>query len=220
MNDIEKMKPLVNSILSDKFLVYLSLSDLKSGSNLLTFEVAQQYVNNFLKQEIKTIVLAKNKKEDYVVFQQEELLETVIPVEVNNVNINVKIRGFADRIGMLGSKVQLIDYKTGNVNSTDLSFNNWDELAKNPKKSKALQLALYGLAYLNTKETITDFEGGIYSFRNFKSGLLTLKYKRKNISVNDLKDALPVLIEDIVNDMLNKADLIAHNPESKYCNYC
>lgn len=220
VKDIEKMKPLVNSILSDKFLVYLSLSDLKSGSNLLTFEVAQQYVNNFLKQEIKTIVLAKTKKEDYVVFQQEELLETVIPVEVNNANINVKIRGFADRIGMLGSKVQLIDYKTGNVNSADLSFSNWDELAKNPKKSKALQLALYGLAYLNTKETVTNFEGGIYSFRNFKSGLLTLKYKRKNISVNALKEAVPILIEDIVNDMLNKADLIAHNPESKYCNYC
>ncbi len=50
--------------------------------------------------------------------------------------------------------------------------------------------------------------------------MLTLKYKRKNISVNELKDAVPVLIEDIVNDMLNKADLIAHNPESKYCNYC
>ncbi len=220
VDDIEKMKPLVNKVLSDKFLEYLSLSDLKSGSNLLTFEVAQQYVKNFLKQEIKTIVEAKDKKEDYVVLQQEEALETVIPVEVNGINIDVKIRGFADRVGQLGSTVQLIDYKTGNVVSSDLSIRNWDDLASNPKKSKALQLALYGLAYLNTKDTVTDFEGGIYSFRNFKSGLLTLKYKNKKVSALTIKEEVPVVVESIVREMLSKAHLIAHNPDSKYCNYC
>lgn len=217
---IDAMKPLVNGILNDKFLAYLSLSDLKSGSNLLTFEVAQQYVNNFLKQEIKTIVKAKAKKQDYLVLQQEEALETVIPVEVYGIKINVKIRGFADRVGQLGSTVQLIDYKTGNVNSSDLSIRNWDDLAVNPKKSKALQLAIYGLAYLNTKETVTDFEGGIYSFRNFKSGLLTLKYKNKKVSALTIKEEVPVLVETIVKEMLNRVDLIKHNPESKYCNYC
>jgi hypothetical protein len=220
VEDIEKMKPLLNGILNDKFLEYLSLSDLKSGSNLLTFEVAQQYVKNFLKQEIKTIVEAKNRKENYIVIQQEEALETVIPVDVNGININVKIRGIADRIGQLGSTVQLIDYKTGNVVSTDLSIRSWSDLAENPKKSKALQLALYGLAYLNTKETVTDFEGGIYSFRNFKSGLLTLKFKNKKVSALTMKEEIPGVVEAIVSEMLSKVHLIAHNSDSKYCNYC
>ena len=123
MEYIDAVKPLVNGVLNDKFLTYLSLSDLKSGSNLLTFEVAQQYVNNFLKQEIRTIVDAKAKKQDYYVLQQEEALETVIPVEVNDgVKIDVKIRGFADRVGRLGSTVQLIDYKTGTVSYTHLTL--------------------------------------------------------------------------------------------------
>lgn len=220
VKDIESMLPKVNSILNLKFLEYLSQADLKSGNNLLTFEVAQQYVINFLKQEMKTIVSAQNKKLDYRVIQQEEVLETTIPVNVQGRSILVKIRGFADRIGELGSTVQLIDYKTGNVTSTDLSISKWEALATEPSKSKALQLALYGLAYLKENPSITDFEGGIYSFRNFKSGLLTLKSKRKKVSAVNILEEVPSVVEMIVTNMLNSSLEIAHNSKSLYCNYC
>jgi len=173
-----------------------------------------------LKQEIKTIVAAKEKGTEYIVLQQEEALEVIIPVKVGEVEIAVKIKGFADRVGQLGSTVQLIDYKTGNVQSSDLSLRDWCDLAINPKKSKALQLALYSLAYLNARESVTDFEGGIYSFRNFKAGLLTLKYKNKKVSADMIREEIPIVIAAIVKEMLNDSPLIAHDSESKYCNYC
>ena len=220
VSDIEKIKLLVNRVLNDKFLEYLSLADLKVGSNLLTFEVAQQYVNNFLKQEIDTIVAAKEKGIEYIILEQEALLEVVIPVKVNNVEIVVRIKGFADRVGQLGSKIQLIDYKTGNVQSSDLSIRDWEDLAVNPKKSKALQLALYSYAYLNTRESVTDFEGGIYSFRNFKAGLLTLKFKNKKVSAAMIRSEVPLIVATIVEEMLNNTKLIIHDTNSKYCNYC
>lgn len=220
IQDIEKMKPLVNGILHEKFLKYLSMSDLKSGSNLLTFEVAQQYVFNFLKQEIKTIVRAKEKGDDYIVLQQEEVLETIVPVKIGEDVIDVKIRGFADRIGQLGSTIQLIDYKTGKVEPGDLSITKWDSLATNPKKSKALQLAIYSLAYLNAKDSITDFEGGIYSFRNFKAGLLTMKYNRKKVTAQSIREEVPLVIAQIVEEMLNANLQFTHDPKSDYCNYC
>lgn len=220
VQDIESMLPKLNQVLNLKFLEYLSQSDLKSGNNLLTFEVAQQYVTNFLKQEKKTIVIAQKNKVDYRIIQQEEVLETVVPVKVQGREIKVKIRGFADRIGELGSTVQLIDYKTGHVTSTDLSISKWETLVTESSKSKALQLALYGLAYLNANPSVTDFEGGIYSFRNFKSGLLTMKSNRKKVSAADIKEEVPKVIELIVANMLDSSLQIMHDTKSKYCNYC
>ena len=218
--DIQSMEKQVLPILTKKFLEFLSKEDLMTGNNLLTFEVAQQYVRNFLKLEIKNIVEAQNKKIDYRVISQEDELVGAIEIPVGGELVKVKVKGFADRISQLGEQVQLIDYKTGNVTSTDLSFTNWEDLAMKPAKSKALQLALYGFAYLQQNESVNEFVAGIYSFRNLGSGLLQLKCNRKQVSAEDLRVNMPKVIELIVQNMLSANNKIEHNEEAKYCNYC
>ena len=220
VHDIESIEKKILPILTKQFQEYLSKEDLMSGNNLLTFEVAKQYVNNFLKFEIKNIVQAQSNNLDYRILSQENKINYTVPVAIADKTIDVKIEGFADRIGVLGSQTQLIDYKTGNVTSYDLSFNSWDELAENPKKSKALQLALYGYIYLMQNPEINDFVSGIYSFRNLQSGLLQLTCKRKQVTAEDIRDNFPKVIGLIVEKMLSESFSFKHNLEAKYCNYC
>jgi hypothetical protein len=213
---VEKVTPL----LTNKFLEFLNMNDLMSGNNLLTFEVAKQYIQNFLELEVKNIVGAQTNKIDYRVLSQEENISWILPITIEGEDIEVKISGFADRIEQLGNQVQLVDYKTGNVVNTDLSFTNWDDLMVKPEKSKALQLAIYGYIYLMQNPHIDDFVAGIYSFRNLKSGLLQLKFNRKPVSANDLRVNMPQVIEGIVHAMLDPTCAITHNKNAKYCNYC
>ncbi len=218
--DIELMNKKITSVLTNQFQEYLSKEDLTTGSNLLTYEVARQYVKNFLKLEVKNIVNAQSKKLDYRILSQENKLSFVMPVEVENKIIQVKLEGFADRIGILGNQTQLIDYKTGNVISTDLSFKSWEDLAENPKKSKALQLALYGYIYLMQNPQVNDFVAGIYSFRNLQSGLLQLSHNRKKVTADDIRENFPKVLKVIVENMLNTSSNFKHNVDAKYCNYC
>lgn len=220
IQDIDKMFPKVEKLLTDKFRESLDLDDLKSGNNRLVFEVANQYVNNFLKLEKENIATAQTNKHDYRVLEQEQEMFYSLMANINGKEIPVKIKGFADRIGVLNNTIQLIDYKTGNVTSTDLGVKTWDVLAETPAKSKALQLALYGFIYLMNNPSVNEFSAGIYSFRNLKAGLLPLKVGNKPITANDLRENMPNVIQQIVTNMLSVENQFKHNPNSKYCNYC
>jgi hypothetical protein len=191
-----------------------------AGNNLLTFEVAKQYIKNFLELEIKNVLKAQNSKLDYCILSQENKINFIVPLEMIDKKINVKIEGFVDRIGLYGNQIQLVDYKTGSVSSADLSFKSWRELAENPKKSKALQLALYSYIYLMQNPEIDDFVSGIYSFRNLQVGLLQLKWKGKKVTAQDIRDNFAEVIELVVLNMLSTSSIFKHNVESKYCNYC
>lgn len=218
--DIKSMEKKVLKILTDQFLQHLSKEDLMTGNNLLIFEVAQQYVRNFLAFEIKNIVESQAKQQEYIVVSQEEKIHWTIPVIIEGKTIKVKVEGFADRIGLVGDQLQLVDYKTGNVTNTELGFKTWDELAEKPIKSKAFQLALYGYVYLMQNPDMNDFVAGIYSFRNLKSGLLQLTWNRKVVTANDLRENFPYVIEKIVHKMVGSSNKFEHNPDAKYCNYC
>jgi len=220
VQDLQSMDKKITSILTVQFQDYLSKEDLMTGNNLLTFEVANQYIKNFLELEIKNVLKAQSIKLDYRILSQENKINFIVPVEISGKKINVKIEGFADRIGLYGNQIQLIDYKTGSVSSADLSFKSWSELAENPKKSKALQLALYGYIYLMQNPEINDFVSGIYSFRNLQSGLLQLKCKGKKVTAQDIRDNFAEVIELVVINMLSTPSAFKHNVEAKYCNYC
>ena len=220
VQDTESIEKNISPLLTKQFQEYLSKEDLMTGNNLLTFEVAKQYVKNFLKFEIKNIVQAQSSNLDYRILSQENKINHTVQVTIAHKTIDVKIEGFADRIGVLGSQTQLIDYKTGNVTSYDLSFNSWDELAGNPKKSKALQVALYGYVYLMQNPEVNDFVSGIYSFRNLQSGLLQLTCKRNQVTAEEIRKNFPKVIESIVQKMLSPLFTFQHNEDAKYCNYC
>ena len=48
--------------------------------------------------------------------------------------INFNIKGLVDRIDRVGDLYRIIDYKTGLVQSSDLVFDDFNDLIKNPKK--------------------------------------------------------------------------------------
>lgn len=217
---VAEMKKTFLPILTKEFLKHLDKDDLTSGNNLLTFEVAQQYIKNFLDLEVKNIVQAQEKKQDYQVISLEDNLKSVLTLNTPIGSLDLKLDGFADRVEQIDGKVRLIDYKTGKVEQKELTIKSWEELAINPDRSKALQLALYGYSYCMTNPGVVDFSAGIYSFRNLKDGALMLKMGNRLVSAADLKENMPGVIEAIVAKMLDPALSFKHNEKSKYCNYC
>ncbi|NNE76756.1 MAG: PD-(D/E)XK nuclease family protein, partial [Pricia sp.] len=88
------------------------------------------------------------------------------------------LKGKLDRIDEVDGKLRIIDYKTGNVTSSQVEIVDWSEITSEYDYIKAFQLLFYALMY-NSKEPISSFEAGIFSFKNLNSGLLRFATKDK-----------------------------------------
>lgn len=116
-------------------------------------------------------------------------LSTMVPVTHEGLGFSVKIKGRVDRLDRVGGVYRIIDYKTGKVETKDLTVGTQglaEELMSDDLKGKLLQLWLYKFLLAQAVEQQTNplfagldwktlsIEPGIISFRNLGAGVLTV----------------------------------------------
>ncbi|MEE9349013.1 MAG: PD-(D/E)XK nuclease family protein [Flavobacteriaceae bacterium] len=157
--------------------------DISKGKNLLSFEVAKQYVGKFLNQELQLLKLGKKLK----IIAIESPLKATINIE--GINHPINLRGKADRIDELDGVIRIIDYKTGKVKQSDLNINKkWEELNSNYKNSKSFQVLMYAYMYIkmtNLSFDTSSIESGIISFKNLNANFM--KVNNGLISLEDME---------------------------------
>ena len=167
--DLKQMIILVEDEVARQFNKSYSSKAVTSGKNFLAFEIAKQFVFNFLNFELGELKQGKIIK----------VLGLEVPIEmyhyVNGMDMEVKLRGKIDRIDQINGVYRIIDYKTGKVTKSQLKMNDWSQLASNEKFSKSFQVLTYAYMYLNqNKLSAKDvaMESGIFSFKNLKDGFM------------------------------------------------
>ena len=156
--------------------------NITTGKNHIIFNVAKQFVQNFLDQELIIIQQGKQIK----ILELEYDLKLLLPIK--GLNFPVQLVGQVDRIDQLDGVTRIIDYKTGKVTQTQLTVKDWNLLTTDyTKYSKSFQVLFYAFLYVNTNIIDVDsitLETGIISFKNLKSGFL--KVNKKNVTSEDL----------------------------------
>jgi len=159
-----------------------SKTPLDKGKNLLIYEVAKRYLQNFLKFELQRVKAGQEIK-----IEQIET-DLNIPFEIKNIDFPVNLRGKVDRYELLNGMPTIIDYKTGRVENYHLNVTEWEEITKDYEKySKSFQVLTYTSLLSLEKHLKFPAEAGILSFKNLKSGFLKFE-KKENGSRN--KDSL------------------------------
>ncbi len=148
---------------------YSSIS-IASGKNYLAFEIAKQFILNFLNYELNELEKGKKIK----------ILGLEVPMDmqhsVNGLDFQIKLRGKIDRIDEVNGVSRIMDYKTGKVASAQLKINDWSLISTDEKFSKSFQVLTYAYMYLNTfKLSLNELslETGIISFKNLKEGFMS-----------------------------------------------
>ncbi len=168
-DDIVAMKVKLNDEVTNQFKNHYSLHAISSGKNYLTFEIAKQFLINFLNYEI--LELNKNKKIKILNLEQNISCDH----QIKELPFTINLKGQIDRIDEVDGVLRIMDYKTGKVESKNLKINDWDLLITDEKYSKSFQVLMY--AYMYSKVNQIDFadhilESGIISFKNLKSGFM------------------------------------------------
>jgi len=172
--------------------------DISSGKNLLIYNVAQQFIQNFLKQELQILEQGKQLK----ILELEQELNTTI--NIDGIHFPILLRGEADRIDELDGVIRIVDYKTGKVGQTELNIKDWQLISTDYKKgSKPFQVLLYAYMYANMNELSFEdlvIETGIISFKNLKPGFM--KVNKKAISNEDIANFM-VELKTVLLEIFN-----------------
>jgi CRISPR/Cas system-associated exonuclease Cas4 (RecB family) len=198
------------------------------GMNYLLFKVAVQVLEKYLEG------LKESDELPLYVLRLEEQLEAVLPVQVGDEVIPVKIAGKADRIDLTGHELRVIDYKTGKVERNQLVVKPEEvelHFTTDPKYDKARQLWLYQyilqrILQQNPQTILRNGQhvalqsikpkSGILSFRNLDAGVLSAIYPFDD----DFVAASEELLSDFVRRMLDPEEPIRKTKDLEVCQYC
>ena len=186
--------------------------DLKYGRNLLIYNVAKQYVERFVLNDIRML-----NKEPLVLVGTEKAVSATIDVDGHP----VKLKGFIDRIDKNpgNGKIRIIDYKTGSVDPKDMKLKSWESVITEKKYSKAMQVLTY--AWLNSREQpgSVDVVPGIISLKTAHSTFLPVIFPDEEPfaeAIVQIEDMLKTLITRI----FDKEIPFSQTDDIKGCEYC
>ena len=205
-------KPLINKILIkediEKLLIKLSaqinislskeykIGAIDKGKNVLIYSAINKMLIRFLKQE-KAQIINGNKI-------QILSLETEYKVKfkIDSLKKDVMLKGKIDRVDTFNGVTRIIDYKSGNIQKTDLMLYEMDQIEEKPK---SLQVLFYALIYSMNNE-LNEVQSGVIPLKNMSTNFMSLNYGSSLINQDSLNDFKKKL-SDIFCNLLDPNEL-------------
>jgi CRISPR/Cas system-associated exonuclease Cas4 (RecB family) len=187
---------------------------LKTGINKMNIQIIETLLNKFLSMDEDFIEKQLALGHSFEIVNVEEVLSREFSFDIEGEEIDVKLRGYADRIDKINDHLRIIDYKTGKVdklNNVEIS-----KVFKDGSWSKALQLLMYQAMYDNFQND--DVEVGIVGFRDLAKYVQSIKLKKTD--EENVASLFNQGIKDLITHMMNNEEEIMHNPKSRWCKFC
>ena len=171
---LQEAKAKTTAEIEKQFRKHYSEAPLKSGKNLLIFEVAKRYVLNFLKTEIKSVEQGNSIR----ILEVETRLKC--PFSIPELDFPINLKGTVDRVDKFNGKMRIIDYKTGRVDQGKVELVDWEDITSDYDNfSKPFQILTYAYLLNQEKPILEAAEAGIISFKNLQAGFLKFSKKDK-----------------------------------------
>jgi CRISPR/Cas system-associated exonuclease Cas4 (RecB family) len=223
---IDKMLPLYQTTLDVAFKKKFKGSDVAYGKNLLLVRVASILVKKFLEREKERIGDLKKEGSAITVAYLEKLLADRIEIGFGNKILDVKLKGFVDRIDRIGEEWRIIDYKSGSVSPSALKFADWNELKEDSDLGKIVQLYTYAYLFRHGRsEKVVNIRAGIISLRKLNEGFMqvpSLSSAEKNGSLLGEEDLAEFekILKEILEEVYDFSIPFMQTKDVKRCENC
>ncbi len=180
---IKALRPKIETQVTLHFKNEYKEGDISKGKNLIIFEIAKRYVSNFLNAELEAL----QRGDEIKILQIEAHNEILLTIDT--LPVPVKLIGKVDRVDTCNGVMRIIDYKTGNVQQSQVELVDWEALTTDYKAySKSFQILTYAYMMYRSKQIKMPLEAGVISFKNLSSGFL--KFAKKESARGRKKDTL------------------------------
>ena len=195
--------------LLDKEMEHLMAGGRSSdGKNLFLRSVALTQLNRVLEREATIAashnleIVAAEKDYSYTLWEQD--------------GHPIRIGGRVDRIDRLDGMLRVIDYKTGSLADSEISFT--DRKAAMP--GKWLQLMCYALMYRRQFPSDETLRTGIYPLRYLRSDVRLASWNRQEEITNALLDDFEERLREMLASLLDREQPFVPTPSPTACRYC
>ncbi|PIE86302.1 MAG: hypothetical protein CSA05_01305 [Bacteroidia bacterium] len=183
-------------------------------------QVIRKYVGYILKYD-KSIT-------PFRVLSLEKKYEVYFPLSIDKKKVNIRLKGFIDRIDFVDNQYRIIDYKTGKAEKI---FSSIDELFNrelNDRKKSIMQLFVY-LYFAQSKNPNIQTNLGIYDIKNiFSENFDPYIYFKANRELTRCKPADNAMFlqeflsnfEDVLMEIFNKNIPFSQTKNLAYCQLC
>jgi ATP-dependent helicase/nuclease subunit B len=208
LKHLHDMKLSIDKTVEFHFKAMFKEGDITKGKNLIIFEIAKRYINNFLNKETEELKAGNEIK----IIDLERSVK--IPIHIPELAYPVNLIGSVDRIDEYNGTTRIIDYKSGKVDQNQVEIINWEAIDTDYKKySKSFQVLCYAYM-LNLENPFKNpVEAGIISFKNLQGNYFLKFTKKDKAGSYAKKDTL--ISQDTLNDFeieLKKVILEICNP--------
>jgi CRISPR/Cas system-associated exonuclease Cas4 (RecB family) len=223
----------VKAILREEFEKMFRGYDADSGINRLLYQVAEQTVVDFLREQ-------RNRDEGLVVLATEQKLMATIDVLLGAEVLTVKIAGKIDRVELLGNTIRVVDYKTGKIEQlpkvTPEKLESIMTSGNNSNHEKIRQLWLYqyliykqmlrerGLRLRDKELHLDNYEvtSGFYSLRNIKRGFIQnpLRFDESTDAESYVANSEKYIQAFVTDKLLNPDEPFRKTDHLMACQYC
>lgn len=218
-------EPLQNKILTETDLsfTYSQLAELTkntfnklnphhisdTGKGYLFINTAVRIIDRFLKKEIQEV---KNKSTIKILNTEQEF-----EAELQTQFGDIKFKGTIDRVDLYNQRIRIADYKTGKVESTNLSLKQVEDAFLDTKKDYAFQLLFYIFLFQKNQPHKPSVTAGIYHLKKISTGLIPLSY---NSEFNVLMEGFEHNLLQLLNDLFSKNKVYKQTENRDVCAKC
>jgi ATP-dependent helicase/nuclease subunit B len=226
VEDIDKMLKDVEYLMRQSFATHFKGNPevFEKGKNYLSFSMALELAERFLKFEKERIQNFKEKS-IYIEALEEELIYE-ISIEVFGVMKKVKLKGFIDRVDSWNGAVKITDYKSGKVKKQDVgeikkpfSADKIETFTTLSKDSKHFfQLMMYSYLYYQKHKVVVS-ESSIISFVNLNNSPFSIYLK--DYKMIDLIETFPEVLKCLLEELYDSDFSFEHTKSYfNFCQYC
>ncbi len=220
---VKQMIQKVESLTKKSFKKHYENGDVNYGKNLLIVRVANIFVRNFLKQEIKFIDKIEKQGESLIIKYLEQTFKSPLRIEDNDdtkPTLYVNLKGKIDRIDFVGDNLRIIDYKTGFTKKNELNVKDWGDLLEESKFAKSFQLLMYVYLFHQNHPDLRNIESGIISFRKLSNGLMKVVVPETKFINEKTYDKIEEKIRELIIKIFNNKIPFNQTDKIENCKYC
>ncbi len=223
--DLASMEPRIDGVIDSAFREVFKGDSVKTGKNLLLVEVARIMIRKFVRGEVRHVEKLAEKGETLTVELLEQPLSKSLIISLKATEMEVRLKGFVDRVDRIGEVTRVIDYKTGSVDPKDVAITNWDNLISDPSLDKGFQLLTYAWL-LARRNSGNYYEAGIISLKKQAPGFIRVtmpdeKGAPKSPTIGNYEIAkMEEVMSRILADIFDTDHPFRQTPDEERCTYC
>ncbi|RSK41608.1 PD-(D/E)XK nuclease family protein [Mangrovimonas spongiae] len=180
---LKDLKSKVTNLVSHHIKNEFKSGDITTGINLIIFEIAKRYVNNFINLELNQV---KNGNSIKIIAVEASYK---VPLHIPELDFPVHLTGMVDRVDEFNGITRVIDYKSGKVEPSKVKIKQWEDLTTDyDKYSKSFQILAYAYMMNHNNPFEKPIQAGIISFKNLGQGFMSFHDNKNNLITQDTLD--------------------------------